>query len=78
MTDNDAAHEKIREERERAQKEKDRLEAAEQRRLDDEKRWAPELLSLGPAVESDPAHRRVRPGLSASTSVACARIEACP
>lgn len=38
MTDNDAAHEKIREERERAQREKDRLEAEERRRLDDENR----------------------------------------
>ncbi|GAA1940330.1 hypothetical protein GCM10009775_35290 [Microbacterium aoyamense] len=38
MTNNSKSHEKIREEREAAQKEKDRLEAAEERRLDDEDR----------------------------------------
>ena len=38
MTNNKPEHEKVREEREDAQKEKDRLEAAEQRRLDDEDR----------------------------------------
>lgn len=38
MTNNSESHEKIREEREAAQKEKDRLEAAEQKRLDDEDR----------------------------------------
>jgi len=38
MTNNSKSHEEIREERERAQKEKDRLEAAEQKRLDDEAR----------------------------------------
>jgi len=35
MTNNSKSHEEIREEREAAQKEKDRLEAAEERRLDD-------------------------------------------
>ena len=35
MTNNSKDQEKIREEREAAQKEKDRLEAAEERRLDD-------------------------------------------
>ena len=38
MTNNSKSHEKIREGREDAQKEKDRLEAAEERRLDDEDR----------------------------------------
>lgn len=38
MTNNKPEHEKVREEREGAQKEKDRLEAAEQKRLDDENR----------------------------------------
>lgn len=38
MTNNSKSHEKIREEREAAQKEKDRLEGAEERRLDDEDR----------------------------------------
>ncbi|MFV0319583.1 MAG: hypothetical protein ACK5IN_04305 [Microbacterium sp.] len=38
MTNNSESHEKIREEREAAQKEKDRLAAAEQRRLDDQAR----------------------------------------
>ncbi|MDQ1121637.1 hypothetical protein QE412_000210 [Microbacterium trichothecenolyticum] len=38
MTNNSKSHEEIREEREAAQKEKDRLERAEQARLDDEKR----------------------------------------
>ncbi|MET0861486.1 MAG: hypothetical protein ABW091_10710 [Microbacterium sp.] len=38
MTNNKPAHEKVREEREDAQKEKDRLEAEEQKRLDDEDR----------------------------------------
>ncbi|WP_439592169.1 hypothetical protein [Microbacterium sp.] len=38
MTNNSKSHEKIREEREDAQKEKDRLAAAEERRLDDEDR----------------------------------------
>lgn len=38
MTNNSESHEKIREEREAAQKEKDRLEAQEQKRLDDEAR----------------------------------------
>jgi hypothetical protein len=38
MTNNSKSHEKIREEREAAQKEKDRLEATEERRLDDEDR----------------------------------------
>jgi hypothetical protein len=38
MTNNKPEHEKVREEREEAQKEKDRLEAAEQKRLDDEDR----------------------------------------
>ena len=35
MTNNSKSHEEIREEREAAQKEKDRREAAEERRLDD-------------------------------------------
>ena len=35
MTNNKPEHEKVREEREAAQKEKDRLEVAEERRLDD-------------------------------------------
>jgi hypothetical protein len=38
MTNNKPEHEKIREEREAAQKEKDRLEEREQERLDDEDR----------------------------------------
>lgn len=38
MTNNSTSHEKIREEREAAQKEKDHLEAAEERRLDDQDR----------------------------------------
>ncbi len=38
MTNNSKSHEEIREERESAQKEKDRLERAEEARLDDEKR----------------------------------------
>jgi hypothetical protein len=38
MTNNKPGHEKIREEREHAQKDKDRLEAEEQHRLDDEDR----------------------------------------
>jgi hypothetical protein len=38
MTNNSKSHEKIRDERENAQKEKDRLEATEERRLDDEDR----------------------------------------
>ncbi|MET0303181.1 MAG: hypothetical protein ABW040_03935 [Microbacteriaceae bacterium] len=38
MTNNSKSHEEIREEREHAQKEKDRLEAKEQSRLDDEDR----------------------------------------
>jgi len=38
MTNNSKSHEEIREEREAAQKEKDRLERAEEGRLDDEKR----------------------------------------
>lgn len=38
MTNNSESHEKIREEREAAQKEKDHLEAKEERRLDDENR----------------------------------------
>ena len=38
MTNNSKSHEEIREEREGAQKEKDRLERAEEARLDDEKR----------------------------------------
>ncbi|CAN3702431.1 hypothetical protein MMX123_02455 [Microbacterium sp. MM2322] len=38
MTNNSKSHEEIREEREAAQKEKDRLERAEEARLDDEKR----------------------------------------
>lgn len=38
MTNNTPEHEKIREEREAAQKEKDRLEEREQERLDDEDR----------------------------------------
>ncbi|MFT4211697.1 MAG: hypothetical protein QM626_07460 [Microbacterium sp.] len=38
MTNNSKSHEHIREQREAAQKEKDRLEAAEERRLDDEDR----------------------------------------
>ncbi len=38
MTDNKPEHEKVREEREAAQKEKDRLEEREQERLDDENR----------------------------------------
>jgi hypothetical protein len=38
MTNNSKSHEEIREEREAAQQEKDRLEAKEQARLDDEKR----------------------------------------
>jgi hypothetical protein len=38
MTNNSKSHEKIREEREKAQAEKDRLEAAEEHRLDDEDR----------------------------------------
>ena len=37
MTNNSKSHEEIREEREAAQKEKDRLERAEEARLDDEK-----------------------------------------
>ena len=36
MTNNKPDHEKVREEREAAQKEKDRLEEREQERLDDE------------------------------------------
>jgi|EndMetStandDraft_8_1072994.scaffolds.fasta_scaffold09375_5 hypothetical protein len=38
MTNNSKSHEEIREEREAAQKEKDRLEQKEQARLDDEAR----------------------------------------
>lgn len=38
MTNNSKSHEQIREEREAAQKEKDRLEQQEERRLDDEGR----------------------------------------
>jgi hypothetical protein len=38
MTNNKPEHEKIREEREAAQKEKDRLEEREEKRLDDEDR----------------------------------------
>jgi hypothetical protein len=38
MTNNKPEHEKIREEREAAQKEKDRLEEREEQRLDDEDR----------------------------------------
>lgn len=38
MTNNSKSHEEIREEREAAQKEKDRLAATEERRLDDEAR----------------------------------------
>jgi len=38
MTNNSKSHEEIREEREKAQKEKDRLEAQEEKRLDDEDR----------------------------------------
>lgn len=38
MTNNKPEHEKVREEREEAQREKDRLGAEEQRRLDDEDR----------------------------------------
>ncbi len=38
MTNNSKSHEEIREEREAAQKEKDRLDRAEEARLDDEKR----------------------------------------
>ena len=38
MTNNKPEHEKVREEREAAQKEKDRLEHEEQNRLDDEDR----------------------------------------
>ena len=38
MTNNKPEHEKVREEREAAQKEKDRLEEREQERLDDENR----------------------------------------
>jgi len=38
MTNNKPDHEKVREEREAAQKEKDRLEEREQERLDDEDR----------------------------------------
>lgn len=38
MTNNSPSHEKIREEREAAQKHKDELEAKEQARLDDENR----------------------------------------
>lgn len=38
MTNNSKSHEEIREEREAAQKEKDRLEQQEQKRLDDENR----------------------------------------
>ncbi len=38
MTNNSKSHEEIREEREAAQKEKDRLEKKEQERLDDESR----------------------------------------
>ncbi|MFE1644549.1 hypothetical protein [Microbacterium sp. P01] len=36
MTNNSKAHEKIREERENAEKDKERLEAAEEKRLDDQ------------------------------------------
>ena len=38
MTNNSKSHEEIREEREAAQKEKDRLDRAEEARFDDEKR----------------------------------------